>query len=828
MGQDESLPPLRPEELKYEVSSTQQKSIPFFIPPEHPIQSISITRCRLTKFPTQLMNLQRLELKTCQLFKRSSALAETEFVFPRLEALEISDNELTEFPASITKMRELKTLVFTCNKITTLPRLNCPKLAQVDLFVNQLKEVPKDLPPTLTTLKLGFNYLAAFELRSDRLQELNLSGNVLQTIGPNCFFRQLTSIDLSCNCIFELNDLEEKAPNLKTLILAHNFLRAFPKGLPYTIIWVDVGYNEIATFEEALDGYRNLAHLDLRSNPITELPALPPNVETVTVNCTKLVAMVTSPQAPIKTLDFAHCEFTAVPNLKAMKVRNMFMTWCHLDGFLADLLPVKLKTLDLSYNQIKEIDPSVFRMPELRTLRLVGNEIKVIPALIGQSALVDFAIGQNPVKELPPLPRTLETIDCCRCQFTSLPNVFRNNRPMKSIDFSCNRISTLPYVPRATELNFSLNGLTSIPDVDRDVAVVDFSFNPIQKFILERQYTSVDISHCRVHELFFADEDAGCPDLTILKLSYNPKCQFAIDFQRLPRLIHLDLCLTQVSHPFPVLKQFVDFVLADPKFLPMAKDRSVKFYSNDTGYSTVTGPKGQLEDALVIVSSPKMSIYAVVDGHGGNVSSHEIARGLPSLFRKVGSQKFEDVHNVFAAMEALLYQKKVSDGATVGMAMIQGNRLAVAHIGDVRVLLVKKSGKVVPLTRDHRASSRPEIDLVKRHGSYVENGQVQGQLNVTRSLGDFHLRGVLHRADLSVVDLDADSFRLVIASSAVFDVLDNAIVARLTQEEKSVHRAASLVKHLAVSSRAAENAAVVVVDLERRQQSDSQPRKDDT
>jgi protein phosphatase 2C family protein 2/3 len=160
--------------------------------------------------------------------------------------------------------------------------------------------------------------------------------------------------------------------------------------------------------------------------------------------------------------------------------------------------------------------------------------------------------------------------------------------------------------------------------------------------------------------------------------------------------------------------------------------------------------------------------------------------------------------------------------------MIQGSRLGVAHVGDVRVLLAKKSGKIIQLTKDHRASSRPEIDLVKRHGSYVENGQVQGQLSVTRSLGDFHLRGVLHRADLTVVDLDADSFRLIIASSAVFDVLDNAMVAKLAQEEKDVHRAASLIKHLAVSSRAAENVAIVVVDLEKRQQSDSHAQKDET
>jgi serine/threonine protein phosphatase PrpC len=148
--------------------------------------------------------------------------------------------------------------------------------------------------------------------------------------------------------------------------------------------------------------------------------------------------------------------------------------------------------------------------------------------------------------------------------------------------------------------------------------------------------------------------------------------------------------------------------------------------------------------------------------------------------------------------------------------MIQGDQLGVAHLGDARVLLVRRNGSVTCLTRDHKATDAKEIELVKQRETFVSNGRLQGILAITRSLGDFSLRGVLHLADLTVVQLDQSCFRLVIGCDGIFDVLENDFVGKLVTENHDIHRAAALIKHIAISRRSLDNVSVIVIDLDKR------------
>jgi serine/threonine protein phosphatase PrpC len=163
-----------------------------------------------------------------------------------------------------------------------------------------------------------------------------------------------------------------------------------------------------------------------------------------------------------------------------------------------------------------------------------------------------------------------------------------------------------------------------------------------------------------------------------------------------------------------------------------------------------------------------------------------------------------------------LFQKKVSDGAVIALAMVQGDQLGIAHLVDARVLLVRRNGSVTCLTRDHKATDAKEIELVKQRETFVNNRRLQGILVITRSLGDFSLRGVLHLADLTVVQLDQSSFRLVIGCDGVFEVLANGFVGKLVTENHDIHRAAALIKHIAISRRSLDNLSVIVIDLDKR------------
>jgi serine/threonine protein phosphatase PrpC len=60
----------------------------------------------------------------------------------------------------------------------------------------------------------------------------------------------------------------------------------------------------------------------------------------------------------------------------------------------------------------------------------------------------------------------------------------------------------------------------------------------------------------------------------------------------------------------------------------------------------------------------------------------------------------------------------------------------MANAGDSRAICSVK-GEVVDLSRDHRPEDSGEATRVKNAGGYIEKGRVNGDLGMTRGLGDF-------------------------------------------------------------------------------------------
>lgn len=86
-------------------------------------------------------------------------------------------------------------------------------------------------------------------------------------------------------------------------------------------------------------------------------------------------------------------------------------------------------------------------------------------------------------------------------------------------------------------------------------------------------------------------------------------------------------------------------------------------------------------------------------------------------------------------------------GTTATAAVLFENHLLVGHVGDSRaVLCCDQSGLAVQLTNDHTPYVQAEADRVRQSGGWVEHYgvlRVNGQLAVTRSIGDRGLRDVL-------------------------------------------------------------------------------------
>ncbi|XP_031489604.1 probable protein phosphatase 2C 57 isoform X1 [Nymphaea colorata] len=143
------------------------------------------------------------------------------------------------------------------------------------------------------------------------------------------------------------------------------------------------------------------------------------------------------------------------------------------------------------------------------------------------------------------------------------------------------------------------------------------------------------------------------------------------------------------------------------------------------------------------------AFYGVFDGHGGKHAANFACDNLPRLIledadfpreiEKVISAAFLRTDNAFA--EACSLDATLASGTTALTAVIVGRSLVVANAGDCRAVLCRR-GKAIEVSRDHKPGSLREMKRIEASGGYVSDGYLNGQLNVARALGDWHMEGL--------------------------------------------------------------------------------------
>ena len=146
-----------------------------------------------------------------------------------LEILDLSSNRLSELPADLPRLKNLRVLFCGGNQFTRLPEVlgQCPNLEMLGFRNNTISEIPPGaLPPKLRWLVLTDNRLA--ELPTEignckRLQKLMLSGNLLADLPEE--MSQLKSLELlriAANRFERLPDFLLQLPRLAWLAFAGN------------------------------------------------------------------------------------------------------------------------------------------------------------------------------------------------------------------------------------------------------------------------------------------------------------------------------------------------------------------------------------------------------------------------------------------------------------------------------------------------------------------------------------------------------------------------------------------------------------------------------
>ncbi|NXG26751.1 TLR7 protein, partial [Grallaria varia] len=390
------------------------------------------------------------------------------------------------YPTSFAPLKNLVEIDFRCNCVPVKmgPKdLVCTSVLEIEngsfaaltrlkslyLDANQLLEIPRGLPASLTLLSLEANTISS-------IQKANFSelGNIEALyLGQNCYYRN------PCNVSFEIEEtafLELK--KLTILSLKSNNLTRIPPNLSSTLKELYIYNNMIQVVQEQdLSALSNLEILDLSGNcprcynapyPCIPCPKGSIEIHSKAFDSLKNLRILRLRSNSLQSIPSSW--FKNITNLKELHLSQNFLMKEIGDAQFLKFIP-NLVELDLSFNfELQMYSPflnlskTFSSLSSLETLRLKGYVFKELRAE-----------DLNPLLHL----RNLTVLDL-GTNFIKVADltVFKQFPALKFIDLSVNKIS-----PSSGESNFY--GFCSNPRISAE------KYN--RQVLQEMHYFSYDV-----------------------------------------------------------------------------------------------------------------------------------------------------------------------------------------------------------------------------------------------------------------------------------------------------------------------------------------------
>ncbi|KAG7383608.1 hypothetical protein PHYPSEUDO_003534 [Phytophthora pseudosyringae] len=436
---------------------------------------LDLARNQLQSLPgaifTHLFSLQSLDVSENEL----SALPEEIREARDLQLLVAHSNRLTATPVGLKNLHELRVLHLAfnrlpifgdhCDGLRSLEELNLAsnvlegladeigdalvKLVRLNLRGNPtLKRLPNSLQQLRDLSILDISACDQKRLGKDvfgsqlqSLRSLNLSFNALSTLPDGVgAISKLQELNFKSNA---LGSLPSAVGNLSELVILNgenNALQWLPPGCGEHWGLLEVlrlSHNGLAALPDTLGLLRSLRTLHLSNNRLTGLPlelgALT-SLRELDVSWNQLASIPDELGCleSLTTLNLSHNQLVAFPETIAM-LQRLIRLCCSHNALTTPLEPglralKSLRYVDFAENQLAELEPCLYELPELEVLDLYGNRITMLPHEMVQhcAALRKLDLYNNRLQVLPleladGLLAQLEVLSIGRNPLTRLP-----------------------------------------------------------------------------------------------------------------------------------------------------------------------------------------------------------------------------------------------------------------------------------------------------------------------------------------------------------------------------------------------------------------------
>ncbi|CAK61936.1 unnamed protein product (macronuclear) [Paramecium tetraurelia] len=175
--------------------------------------------------------------------------------------------------------------------------------------------------------------------------------------------------------------------------------------------------------------------------------------------------------------------------------------------------------------------------------------------------------------------------------------------------------------------------------------------------------------------------------------------------------------------------------------------------------------------------------YAIFDGHG---SSHVADYLTQNLLQKIQNEMSDqDYKQLFKETDSNLSQYTQS-GSVAILLSIQNKTVTITNLGDCKAVVFREDSHQ-QLNSIHIPQSKEENQRIHKQGGLITKRQnicrVSGQLTVTRSFGDFHLKKfVISEPEISKYQIKDNDRYIVMASDGFWNELSETAIQQILQK----------------------------------------------
>ena len=454
----------------------------------NPITKIDLAFNQITEISPQVSNLQDLTLLRMGSNSLESIPAEL-FLIQTLKSIDFSNNKIKFFPMKLVDCCSLVEVNLQNNLIESLPdNWKLKNLEILNLSGNKINKfsITKGDLCKLKRLDISNNNISLIAGEMDSLTDLEflgLSKNKLVNIDSNIFkpLKNLKLLDLKENRLLEFSSFPISI-KIDSVFLAYNQLtsvQGFENSPNLTIL--DIKNNKITTLHRSIYTLKKLKTLDLMNNDLTDIPSeigfltqlVRINIEGNPLKCIRSTIKSGGTEALKKYLRERNVhegdtkkmveEFEKVLPIDVYDqyIKDFLISGKELSVLSQGIkeIPDKfcklnLILLDLSKNEICDINKNLENLKDLVKLRLNNNKLENFPSqiLINFTNLEELELRGNKLSSIfegiPPdqgnrfFPR-LKSVDLTQNRLEKIPNILTYIPTLRMLAIAYNKISDM-------------------------------------------------------------------------------------------------------------------------------------------------------------------------------------------------------------------------------------------------------------------------------------------------------------------------------------------------------------------------------------------------